>query len=858
MLQLKINIIMRTVFLSIIFSALSLLSTIGNTIPIKSLLVTNSVKVYSPVFNNVADVDNNAYKEFAILEALNYSPSEVWPVQNSSFTFNGKSIKYFNTEASDSIGAIADGLNLFFVTTYVDVDRFTIASLKLKTDNMFICYLDNEKIGSKNSFDSSDKSLDLKLYTGKHRITFAVLVKDDNLNIAPELELNKKSTDAVVKNTIDPIHTLDIITELSGDKIQSAEISPSGKYILVNYSFVEQTEAKSTKVTVIVDTKTKQNVAIWRNHKLQNIQWLPTTDRLSYIVNFMDKSDFYVYDIATRNENLIARGLKDMDYAEWAKTEKFVIYSVNREADKWGDLKRVFGAEDRLAGFRDRSYLYMLDVNSGITTQLTSGNLSASLNDIHPSGTKILFSTSKPDYLEVPFSKQNMYEMNLADLSVTEIWKDKTYDGYCTYSPDGTKLLVQGSPETFGEIGLDILPNTLANSYDTQLYLFDIKTKAVEAITKKFDPSVKSTFWADNNTIYFTVDQDDRVNLYKYSLKDKKFAQVKTSVDVIRRVSYAKEQSVALYYGTSITTPNKLYTLDLKKEQSSLFANPAADVYSQVKLGKTEDWNFVNKQGTTISGRVYYPPNFDSAKKYPVIVYYYGGTSTVTRDFGGRYPKNIWAANGYIVYVLQPSGTTGFGQKFSSLHVNGWGKEAIDDIIDGTKQFLASHTNADAANVGCLGASYGGFTTMMLQTRTDIFKTAISHAGISDISSYWGEGNWGYTYSSGASKNSYPWNNQDLYVKNSPLFNADKLSNSILLIHGTVDDNVPTGESLQYYMALKLCGKDAELVLVKDESHFILKHDRRVKWHYTILGWFDKKLKEQPALWNDLYPEKNL
>ena len=849
---------MRNIFLSLALIAISFATAIGNSTPIKNLLVTKGVSVNTPVFNNVADVDNNSYKEFSIIQGLNFSPALVWPAANSTFAFQGKTLMYSSAQASNQIGEKNAGLNLHLVSTYINVDRFTVGNLKIKTNNMFVCFLDNDNVGKKDSFDDSEKSVELKLYTGKHRLTFVVLAKDSGLNFTPEFVVDEKYNNSSIENTVDPTHNFDILTELAGQKIKSSAISPSGKYILINYAFVEHTDAKSTKTTVVVDAKTKKNIAVWRNHKLNNLQWLPNTDRLSYIVNFNDKSDFYIYDIATRNENLVARGLSDFDWATWSQTEKFVIYSVTREADKWGDLKRVFGADDRLKGFRDRSYLYMLDIASGSTIQLTSGNLSSSLNDIHPSGEKILFSTSRMDYLENPFSKQNMYEMNLSDFSVTEIWKDKLYDGYCSYSPNASKLLVQGSPETFGEIGLNIEPNTMANSYDGQLYIYDIKTKNVDAITRDFDPSVKSAYWADANTIYITVDQDDCENLYKYSVKDKKFSQVKLNVEVLGRISYAKHSPVAVYNGTSITTPNKLYTLDLKKQKSTLLSDPNADVFAQVKLGKTENWNFVNKQGTTISGRVYYPPTFDESKKYPVIVYYYGGTSTVTRDFGGRYPKNIWAADGYIVYVLQPSGTTGYGQKFSSLHVNGWGKEAIDDIIDGTKEFLATHKNADASNVGCLGASYGGFTTMLLQTRTDIFKTAISHAGISDITSYWGEGNWGYTYSSCASKGSFPWNNQDLYVKNSPLFNADKLNNSILLIHGTVDDNVPTGESLQYYMALKLCGKDAELVLVKDESHFILKHDRRIKWHYTIMGWFDKKLKDQPNLWNDLYPEKNL
>ena len=89
------------------------------------------------------------------------------------------------------------------------------------------------------------------------------------------------------------------------------------------------------------------------------------------------------------------------------------------------------------------------------------------------------------------------------------------------------------------------------------------------------------------------------------------------------------------------------------------------------------------------------------------------------------------------------------------------------------------------------------------------------------------------------------------------MYNADKFKNSILLLHGTNDTNVPVGESLQYYAALKILGKDVEMVLVKDEGHRILDYENRIKWHYTIVSWFDKKLKGQPYQWGDMYPDKN-
>ena len=206
-------------------------------------------------------------------------------------------------------------------------------------------------------------------------------------------------------------------------------------------------------------------------------------------------------------------------------------------------------------------------------------------------------------------------------------------------------------------------------------------------------------------------------------------------------------------------------------------------------------WNFKNSKGDEINGRYYLPANFNPEKKYPLIVNYYGGCSPTERNFESRYPHHLYAAMGYVVYVVNPSGATGFGQEFSARHVNTAGDGPAQDIIEGTKQFCKEHPFVDATKIGCIGASYGGFMTQYLQTQTDIFAAAISHAGISDHTSYWGEGYWGYSYSEVSMANSYPWSHRDLYVEQSPLYNAHKVNTPILFLHGDKDNNVPVGES---------------------------------------------------------------
>lgn len=236
-----------------------------------------------------------------------------------------------------------------------------------------------------------------------------------------------------------------------------------------------------------------------------------------------------------------------------------------------------------------------------------------------------------------------------------------------------------------------------------------------------------------------------------------------------------------------------------------------------------------------------------------MITYYYGGTTPSTHTNHHPYTPNFFASFGYIVYTINPSGTIGYGQEFSARHINAWGEKTADEIIYGVKKLCSEKSFIDKDKIGCIGASYGGFMTQLLQTKTDIFAAAVSHAGISNITSYWGEGNWGYTYNAIAAARSYPWNNPKLFTEHSPLFAADKIHTPLLLLHGTIDNNVPIGESIQLFNALKILGREVEFITVDKQNHIILDFQKRKEWHNTIMAWFEKWLKNDPRWWDSLY-----
>lgn len=443
--------------------------------------------------------------------------------------------------------------------------------------------------------------------------------------------------------------------------------------------------------------------------------------------------------------------------------------------------------------------------------------------------------------------------LDMSDFSFSELFQSNLVFP-AAWSPDSSRILFTGGPSSFGGIGNILSDDVTPNEYDTQMFIYSISGKKAKPITRNFTPSVDGVWWnlRDGN-IYLQATDRSFIKLYRYEISKDRFTEISTPVDSVRRADVSPSGKTAVFWGSGAVDPDKLYRVDLSGKKTSLLKDFNNDDFRNVRFGKMENWDYQPPAGKNIMGRIYYPPDFNPEKKYPCIVYYYGGTSPVERSFGGRYPFNWYAANGYIVYVLQPSGTVGFGQAFSAVHVNDWGETTSREIIGATEELIKTHPYIDAKRLGAMGASYGGFMTQYLATQTDRFAAFISHAGISALSSYWGVGDWGYTYSGVATAGSFPWNRRDIYVDRSPLFLADKITTPLLLLHGDRDNNVPPGESYQMFAALKLLGKEVALVTISDQSHWIMKYDKRVHWMKTIMAWFDKWLKEDPLYWDSLY-----
>ncbi len=740
---------------------------------------------------------------------------------------------------SDSLLPAPEVDGLLLAGFQVENRMFAKCHIKVRTTaKPFAVYVDGKKA------DHAD------LLPGRHDVVVKLLrrkEKADTLNVSLSSEQEKYLS---VNPTGKRFFTLE--DYLHGPQAGRPSLSRSGRFVRYSVSTSQPGGNKDTR-TVIRDLKTGVE------HTADGfVQWAEESDR--FVRSRKDNRGRVVYQYVDPETGQAEVFFTDATNSEgrFFAGERYMLISKQTDGPK-EDPKvfQVLEPDDRIPGWRNRRNVSLMDTRTGLVQPLTQGQ-----HNVYavPSmdGQRIVLGISENDVTQRPFSFTTYLLLDPATMQADTLVRRDGFVGSVQWSADGEWLVFSGSPEAFGGIGINDPTGKTPSMIQTELFRMDLKTREVKSITRDFYPNVQDWRVHRDGNVYALCEDHDCKRIFRYDSKKSQWERLPLTEQVIGGFSLATDKPLLAYVGQSDSNSDRLYVYDLKTRRETCLLDLDKGRMEDIELGPCREWNFQSSRGDTICGRYYLPPAFDETKQYPMLVYYYGGCSPVSRKLDSYYNFHNWAAMGYVVYVLQPSGCTGFGQEFAARHVNAYGDYTADDIIEGTRRFCDEHPYVNRQKIGCLGASYGGFMTMYLQTKTDIFAAAMAHAGISNPASYWGFGYWGYSYNAVAAADSYPWNNPELYSGHAPLFHADKIHTPILFLHGSADTNVPIVESTQLFNALKILGRECAFVTVEGQNHHILDYEKHIKWTHTFYAWFAKYLQDDSTWWDTLYPPKNL
>jgi dipeptidyl aminopeptidase/acylaminoacyl peptidase len=267
-------------------------------------------------------------------------------------------------------------------------------------------------------------------------------------------------------------------------------------------------------------------------------------------------------------------------------------------------------------------------------------------------------------------------------------------------------------------------------------------------------------------------------------------------------------------------------------------------IVSRWKLGKVESVTFKGAGDDDVQMWLIYPPDFDPNKKWPLVHIVHGGPHIgVTTAFSFRWNPQLWAAQGYVVAVVNFHGSSGFGKAFADSITGDLGTKPGIDVLKAT-DWLEKKPWIDKDRMACAGASFGGYMMAWLNGHTDRFKAMVCHAG---VYSYHGQMASDVVYSRERALGAFPWNDLARVDLQSAQRYAKNFKTPTLVLHGERDYRVPVTHGLEYFMTLKLKGVPARLVYFPDENHWVLKPQNSRLWHREVFAWLEKYIGKGPS-----------
>ena len=453
-----------------------------------------------------------------------------------------------------------------------------------------------------------------------------------------------------------------------------------------------------------------------------------------------------------------------------------------------------------------------------------------------PDGKTLAYSSRKKTGLEYSLSTNtDTYLYDLASGMTRNITEGNGgYDTHPRFSPDGTKISWISMERDGYEADLK------------RLFIQELKTGKKTFLTDGFEYDVDETVWSpDSKSIFFLATKHAEAQLWELALKGRKIRQITTGMHDYTSLDL---QAGRLLAGRqSYTLPTDLYLVDPKTGRADQLTHENKETLDRLSPISVEKRWVKTTDGGNMLVWVILPPNFDKTKKYPALLFCQGGPqSAVSQFFSYRWNMRLMAEQGYIVIAPNRHGVPSFGKAWNEQISGDYSGQNIQDYLTAVDE-VKKEPWVDADRLGCVGASYGGYSVFYLAgVHQKRFKAFIAHAGIFNLEMQYmtTEEMWFANWDMGGA----PWEKDNAVAQrtfaNSPHKLVGNWDTPILVIHGERDYRILAGQGMAAFNAAKLRGIPAELLIYPDENHWILRPQNALLWQRTYFDWLDKYLKK--------------
>ena len=360
----------------------------------------------------------------------------------------------------------------------------------------------------------------------------------------------------------------------------------------------------------------------------------------------------------------------------------------------------------------------------------------------------------------------------------------------------------------------------------------------------RFDRATLHIEWAhDSRSLLFLVDDRGRVGLWRLAL-DAPLPEEVIKGGTIAGYARSADGSVLTYTRASALHPPALFACRGDGSAERSFESLNRGLLARHTLGAVREFTFKGWNGEPVQMFVTYPPNFDPARKWPLMHSIHGGPHAAHTDgWHFRWNAQVFAARGYVVPQVNYHGSAGFGQRFLETITKRYGEKELADIEAAT-DYLLRQGYIDRERLTATGGSYGGYMVAFMNGHTNRYKAYVCHAGCYDwVSMMATDGYRFFAKELGA----FHWDDPPRVMRQSPHHYIKAAQTPTLVVHGELDYRVPATQALQYYNSLKAKGVAARLVYFPDENHWILKPQNSRLWYTEFFAWLAKHAGKQPA-----------